>query len=173
DLLPCEVVERHADDPQWVDQGIVSKADLAAQSAAGAKRKDGRLPDLVALGACISRENGSLGVRVVFGNVGLVSNPVAFALKQDFGGNGVQYRVQTGNLRPGALLTHYVPLETTDKRMVLDIDSDDNVAELDETNNYLNFEIKGRPEGGFNWPDCPQHLNQVADWEAMMRARKG
>jgi hypothetical protein len=53
------------------------------------------------------------------------------------------------------------------------IDSLDQIAELDETNNSLEIDTVFRREGGFKLPDCAPQMKTVAHWEAMMREFKG
>jgi len=186
DLPQCDELARHANDPNWVDKGIVPRTVPAAQPVYLPKprpvsrpsnrpqHRKGLFPDLVALGGCITRERGELAFRVAFGNVGKVGVYVPFDIMDEIAsGTTATARAETGSVPPGSLWTKYYIIQLTRGPTVVTIDSRDEVAELDETNNSVSVEITGQPDGSFNLPDCAPQMKQVAHWEAMMREHKG
>jgi hypothetical protein len=57
--------------------------------------------------------------------------------------------------------------------LVMNIDTQRQVAELDESNNSLSFEIRSLPDGSLDVPACPKSDARAADWMDKMRPRKG
>jgi len=184
DLPQCDALALQAADPGWVDKGIVSKPAPAAQPVfvpapmltakprKGPKHRTGSFPDLVVLGACITRERGEVAFRVAFANVGKVEVSRPYEIRDELGSTTATHQ-EASSFPPGTLWTQYYYIQPVPGRTYVTIDSLDQIAELDETNNSLEIDTVFRREGGFKLPDCAPQMKTVAHWEAMMREFKG
>lgn len=168
DLPECDELAAHAVDPDWVDRRALPQPEAVPPPVLAPR------PDLVPLGGCFTRESGTRGFMVVFGNAGTVSNPSPFKLVAQMGGGSLEANMEAKAFSPGLLWRQYFNTDPQPgQTLVMKIDTQRQVAELDESNNSLSYEFRSLPDGSLDVPECPKSNARVADWMDKMRRRKG
>jgi len=104
--------------------------------------------------------------------VGKVEVSRPYEIRDELGSTTATHQ-EASSFPPGTLWTQYYYIQPVPGRTYVTIDSLDQIAELDETNNSLEIDTVFRREGGFKLPDCAPQMKTVAHWEAMMREFKG
>jgi len=158
--------------PQCEQFETVAGKTIVAHESVAPGALDIPLPDLVALGGCIA--SGNLpGFMVVFGNAGPVANPQAFTLDARMAGGSLQANIKPDHFGPGLLWKQYFSMTPkAGDTLLLEIDTYNQIAESDESNNKLTLEFPRLPDGRVDVPACPSVTARVSDWMAMIRRQR-
>lgn len=154
---------------------IDTSRERAAAEIAASRGSDANRADLVPLGLCSRIRGSARALEIAYANVGPGSNAGIFRLavadSWDRGGLWLDGRFPVPP--PGKILSapYEFEAEETRKRVMINLDPENDVHELDKDNNVAQFEIQRDATGALVLPSCDSvQLPAIAPRERAARA---